>query len=164
MREYAALKSHGSDLCQLFITKYVFFVVTIRINVKIHQKQNVVGPKHLMQIRYKNNALSLFFVVSLTSYLQSQSELYHVSSLFQAPVNSRSWSVVVASDQAVYERYLTIFFDLLGELYVRVCGKAFNDTVHFLVIAPVPVKVLFNLLSGLLFSTITRCPDSQPAR
>ena len=91
----------GSGLCQLFIAKYVFFVVTIRINVKIHQKQNVAGPKHLMQIRYKNNALSLFFVVSLTSYLQSQSELYHVSSLFQAPVNSRSWSVVVASDQAV---------------------------------------------------------------
>ena len=73
------LKSHGSDLCQLFIAKYVFSVVTIRINVKIHQKQNVAGPKHLMQIRYKNNALSLFFVVSLTSYLQSQSELYHVS-------------------------------------------------------------------------------------
>ena len=56
-----------------------FFVVTIRINVKIHQKQNVAGPKHLMQIRYKNNALSLFFVVSVTSYPQSQSELYHVS-------------------------------------------------------------------------------------
>ena len=112
MREYAALKSHGSGLRQLIIAKYVFFVVTIRIraclhegggpqvgevtcgglphltckrdhskmrdymdrrvtppkrvtspiwgtlppckqtlNVKIHQKQNVVGPKHLMQIR-----------------------------------------------------------------------------------------------------------------
>ena len=66
LREYAALKSHGSDLCQLFIAKYVFFVVTIRINVKIHQKQNVAGPKHLMQIRYKNNALSFLFAVSVT--------------------------------------------------------------------------------------------------
>ena len=100
MREYAALKSHGSDLCQLFIAKYVFFVVTIRINVKIHQKQNVAGPKHLMQIRYKNNALSLFFVVSLTSYLQSQSELYHVS----------SW-------------YYTLVIDLIGQIRHCVFGR-----------------------------------------
>lgn len=43
-----------------------FFVVKIRINVKIHQKQNVAGPKHLMQIRFKNNALSFLFAVSVT--------------------------------------------------------------------------------------------------
>ena len=77
-----------------------FFVVTIRINVKIHQKQNVAGPKHLMQIRYKNNALSLFFVVSVTSSLQSQSELYHVS-----------W------------RYYTLVIDLIGQIRQNVFGR-----------------------------------------
>lgn len=60
LREHAALKSHGSGLCQLIIAKYVLFVV------KIHQKQNVAGPKHLMQILFKNNALSFLFAVSVT--------------------------------------------------------------------------------------------------
>ena len=35
-------------------------------------------------------------------------------------VNSRLWFVVVVSDQAAQKRYLTIFFDLLGELYVGI--------------------------------------------
>ena len=35
-------------------------------------------------------------------------------------VNSRLWFVVVVSDQAALKRYLTIFFDLLGELYVGI--------------------------------------------
>ena len=61
------------------MNKFLIFCRHDKNNVKIPQKQNVAGPKHLMQIRYKNNALSLFFVVSVTTYLQSQSELYHVS-------------------------------------------------------------------------------------
>ena len=35
-------------------------------------------------------------------------------------VNSRLWFVVVVSDQAALKRYLNIFFDLLGELYVGI--------------------------------------------
>ena len=39
---------------------------------------------------------------------------------------------MVASDQAVYKRYLTIFFDLLGELYARVLSvKVFVKIVDF---------------------------------
>ena len=30
------------------------------------------------------------------------------------------WFVVVVSDQAAQKRYLTLFFDLLGELYVGI--------------------------------------------
>ena len=46
-------------------------------------------------------------------------------------VNSSFQFVVVASDQAVQKRYLIIFFDLLGELYVLVLSvKVFVKIVY----------------------------------
>ena len=44
--------------------------------------------------------------------------IVYLPPLCRFSVNSRLWFVVVVSDQAALKRYLTIFFDLLGELYV----------------------------------------------
>ena len=46
--------------------------------------------------------------------------IVYLPPLCRFSVNSRLWFVVVVSDQAAQKRYLTIFFDLLGELYVGI--------------------------------------------
>ena len=46
--------------------------------------------------------------------------IVYLPPLCRFSVNSRLWFVVVVSDQAALKRYLTIFFDLLGELYVGI--------------------------------------------
>ena len=46
--------------------------------------------------------------------------IVYLPPLCRFSVNSRLWFVVVVSDQAAQKRYVTIFFDLLGELYVGI--------------------------------------------
>ena len=46
--------------------------------------------------------------------------IVYLPPLCRFSVNGRLWFVVVVSDQAAQKRYLTIFFDLLGELYVGI--------------------------------------------
>ena len=46
--------------------------------------------------------------------------IVYLPPLCRFSVNSRLWFVVVVSDQAAQKRYLTLFFDLLGELYVGI--------------------------------------------
>ena len=46
--------------------------------------------------------------------------IVYLPPLCRFSVNSRLWFVVVVSDQAAQKRYLTIFFDPLGELYVGI--------------------------------------------
>ena len=46
--------------------------------------------------------------------------IVYLPPLCRFSVNSRLWFVVVVSDQAALKRYLNIFFDLLGELYVGI--------------------------------------------